>query len=204
MKRQGQSKRKIVIGLTGSFGSGKTTVARIFRSLGTEIIDADKIAHALLKPPGSIYKKIRKIFGKEVIWHNRQVNRAALAKIVFNHRSLLKRLNRIIHPAVIRSIKKRIKAAAGRIAVLDAPLLIEARLAGAVDKLIVVTVTREKQIKRIRNKTGLGRQEILKRIKAQLPLRQKVRLADFVIDNSGTIGKTMKQVKAIRRLLWKS
>jgi dephospho-CoA kinase len=109
-----------------------------------------------------------------------------------------------MHPEIIRAINKKIKEISRGIIVLDAPLLIEKGLQNLVDKLIVVTITRIKQIERIRRKTNLKRTDILKRIKAQMPLSNKVRLADFVIDNSKTLEETKKQVIGIRRLLWKS
>ena len=204
IKKQSRDRKRIILGLTGSFGSGKTTVARIFRSLGAKIIDADKIAHRLIKPRTKIYKKIIDTFGKDILKKNRAIDRDKLARIVFNNKLLLKRLNDIIHPQAIRVIKEKIKASPERGIILDAPLLIETGLGKIVDKLIVVTITREKQIKRIGKKTGLKRTDILKRIEAQTPLRNKIRLADFVIDNSATIEKTKKQVEQIRRLLWKN
>lgn len=202
MKRR--KRRRIVIGLTGSFGSGKTTVAGFFRSMGAQILDADKIAHAIIRPQAEAYKKIVKTFGKEIIKKDKSVDRDRLARIVFNNRVLLKKLNSIIHPRVIRIIKEKIEKASKRIIILDVPLLIETGLKRRVDKIIVVNIARDRQIERLRAKTGLSRQEILKRIKAQMPLNHKVRLADFVIDNSGTMKETRKQAIAIRRLLWKS
>ena len=204
MKRQSRNKKRVVVGLTGSFGSGKTTVARLFKSAGARIIDADSIAHRVIKPSTRIYKKIINAFGKNILNKDRTINRHKLAKLVFNNKDLLERLNKIMHPEIIRIIKAKLKAAPAGIIVLDAPLLIEKGLEKIVDKLIVVTITRERQIERIRQKTDLKRQEILKRINAQIPLSRKARLADFIIDNSGTIEETKKQVMAIRRLLWKS
>ncbi len=204
MKKQSHGKRKIILGLTGSFCSGKTTVARIFRSFGAKIIDADKIAHRLIKPQTKIYKKIINTFGQGILKKSRAVDRKKLAEIVFSNKHLLKKINKIIHPEVIRVIKEKIRNSCERIIVLDAPLLIEAGLEKIVDKVIVVTITRGKQIERISKKTGLSRPEILKRIAAQIPLHIKVRLADFVIDNSATFEKTNKQVKQIRRLLWRN
>lgn len=204
MKKQSPGKGKIILGLTGSFGSGKTTVAGILGSFGAKVIDADKIAHSLIRPESKIYKKIVNAFGRGILKGNKAISREKLAKIVFSNKSLLRRLNGIAHPEVIRVMRQKIKTSSASVIILDAPLLIEAGLGKIVDKLIVVTITGKKQIERISKKTGLKRQDILKRIKAQIPLRNKIRVADFVIDNNGTIKKTKKQVEEIRRLLWKN
>ena len=204
MPWQNRSKKRIVLGVTGSFGSGKTTVARILGFYGAKLIDADNIAHRVINPGTKAYKKIVDLFGRGIIQKDSKVDRKKLARAVFNNKNLLKRLNSIVHPQVIRIINKRIKKTAVGIVILDAPLLLEAGLKGIVDKLIVVKTNREKQIKRIRAKTSLSRQDILKRIRCQIPLRAKARLADFVIDNSGKITETKKKLERIRRLLWKS
>lgn len=204
MKRQGQDKKQIILGLSGSFGSGKSTVARIFRAFGAYIIDADKLAHNCISPGTSAYKRIIRVFGKDILNKNKAIERRKLAALVFNNRNLLLRLNDIVHPQVIRTIKSKIKSSRAKIIVLDAPLLLEAGLRGIVDKLIVVKITREKQIERIQDKTSLDKADILKRIKSQIPLSRKARLADFIIDNSATLRETKKQIEQIRRLLWKN
>jgi len=196
--------RKLVLGITGTFGSGKTTVAGIFKSFGAELIDADKLAHQCCRPGNKAYKRIIKAFGKEIIGKDKTINRKKLGKIAFNNRGLLKRLNDIIHPGVIRDIKSRIRDSKSKVIVLDAPLLIEAGLRRLVDKLIVVRITRSKQIERAKKKTPLSKTDILKRMKSQISQCAKLRFADFIIDNSGTIGETRKQAERIRRLLWKS
>jgi len=204
MPRRNPHKKKIILGITGSFGSGKTTVARIFKSFGAKIIDADKLAHGCITPRSTAYEKIIRIFGKEILKKDRIIDRRKLAVIVFNNINLLIKLNNIIHPQVIQIIKNKINYAKSKVIVLDAPLLIEAGLVKLVDKLIVVKINRARQIKRIQNKTSLTKTDILKRIKSQVPLREKARLADFVIDNSGSIQETKKQVEQMRRLLWKN
>ncbi len=206
MKGQGQkrNKKRIILGLTGSFGSGKTTVAKIFNSFGCEIIDADRIAHRAIEPDTNIYKKITNTFGKDILNKDRTINRNKLAHIVFDNKNLLKILNKIMHPVVIGIIKSKIKTSKAKVIVLDAPLLIEAGLKDLVDKLIVVKIAKRKQLERMQHKTGLTKLDILKRIARQIPLENKVRLADFVIDNSGTRGETKRQVEIIRRLLWRN
>ncbi len=203
-RKQSHGKKKIILGITGGFGSGKSTVAGIFRSFGAKVIDADKIAHRLIRRKTKAYNKVIDVFGKGVLNRDKAIDRAKLAKIVFKDRGSLKKLNKILHPRVIKAIKEEIKSGHKRVIVLDVPLLIEAGLRKMVDKLVVVTATREKQIERTCNKKGFTRPDILKRIRAQIPLSRKIRLADFIIDNSSTLKKTKKQAEQIRRKLWKN
>jgi dephospho-CoA kinase len=202
---KGQKKpKKIILGLTGSFGSGKSSVAAILKSYGAKIIDADKISHGLIKPGGKIYKKIINTFGPGILGKDKRIDRAKLAKVVFNDKELLKSLNTIMHPEIIRIIKEKLKITASRVIVLDAPLLIESGLTKLVDKTVVVKINKKQQLGRIQKKYSLSKKDIIKRIRLQLPLSMKIRLADFIIDNSNTIEETKKQVAQIRRLLWKS
>lgn len=186
-------KKKFILGVTGSFGSGKTTVAGMLKGCGVKVIDADRIAHELIKPASPVYKKVIKAFGT--------AKRHKLAALVFNNKNLLRKLNNIIHPAVIRRIKRQIIDAPGEAIVLDAPLLIEAGLVKLIDKLIVVKLSRKEQIKRLIKKTGLNKKDLTKRIDAQIPLKYKVILADFIIDNSGTVKGTRRQVGEICKIL---
>lgn len=200
MKRRCGNKRKLVLGLTGSFGSGKTTVAKILKSLGAEIIDADKLARGCIVPKSAAYKKIIRVFGQSVLKGGGSIDRGKLADIVFGNFECLLKLNSIIHPEVIRIIKNRINSFKSGLIVLDAPLLIEAGLKGLVDKLIVVNISRDEQVKRIKKRMSLSEQDIHKRIRAQISLSRKIRLADFVIDNNGGREETRRQAKRI----WKS
>lgn len=203
MLKQKQNK-KIIVGITGSFGSGKSSVAGIFASYGAKIIDADKIAHKILACGNRIYKEIVSAFGGEVVAKNKEIDRNLLGELVFKDKKKLKRLNSIVHPEVIRIIKTKINTIKKGVIIFDAPLLLEAGLRNEVNKLIVVTVDKNTQLKRLLKKTSLKRPDILKRIKFQIPQKEKSRFADFIIDNSGALSKTKKQVLEIRRKLWKS
>lgn len=189
--------KKIVLGITGGYGTGKTTVAKIFKSFGAKVIDADKIAHSLIKPGTAVYNKIIAVFGSRILKKDKSINRAKLSGIVFNNHKLLERLNKIVHPTVIRIIKDELDRTSRKTVVLDIPLFFEAGLRHLVDKIIVVKLGRRKQLERLLNKTSFTRQDILKRINVQMPLSDKIRLSDFVIDNSGTIEKTKKQVEKL-------
>lgn len=201
MKKLVQGDRKLILGLTGTFGSGKSTVARIFKSLGAKVIDADKIAHRAILPQSQTYKKIIYAFGGCILKKNNQIDRLKLAHLVFANKKLLMKLNAITHPQIIRIIKDEIRHTKSRFIVLDAPLLIEAGLHKLVDKLVVVKINKFKQMARLLKKTSLTKTGILRRIKAQLPLKYKAAIADFVIDNSGKITETRKQVKTVWRSL---
>jgi dephospho-CoA kinase len=187
-----------VLGITGSFGTGKTTVARLFSRKGARIIDADKLAHAVIRRTRPEYERIVSLFGREILGARGEIDRRKLSRQVFNDRQALKRLNRIIHPAVIKEIKKQADGLkARRWLVIDAPLLIEAGLVPLVDKLVVVVASQSNQIKRLKKKTGISKAGILQRIKAQLPLKRKRQLADFTVDNNGSLTYTKKQVERI-------
>lgn len=202
--REPSGKKKLILGVTGSFGSGKTSVAEIFKSFGAEIVDADKLARKSIAPGSQAYKRVIRAFGKDILGKNKAIDRRKLAGVVFNNKKLLKRLNNIIHPGVISVIKNRIRDSRSKVVILDVPLLIESGLEALVDKIVVVKISRAKQIKRLRKKTGLSRGEILERIKSQISQDVKLRYANFIIDNSGTIGETKKQAERIRRMLWKN
>jgi len=197
--------KKLVIGVTGSLGSGKTTVSGMLGCLGGKIVDADKIAHEIIKPYKKIYKKIVRVFGREVLKKDGSVDRRKLGQIVFKSSSALGTLNKIMHPEIIRLIKEDIQLTKKKIIVLDAPLLVEAGLLNFVDYLIVVRAKKDAQLERVSKKSGIKKSEIIRRMKAQYPISAKVRLADFIIDNSRTLENTKKQVKEIwRKIKWKN
>ncbi len=185
-------------------GSGKSTVARILKTGACELIDADRLAHQSLYRGGRVYKKIVSFFGQGILKGNKNIDRAKLAGIVFIHKPALKKLNSIVHPAVKKEIFRRIMNSKKKIIILDAPLIIEAGLRKKVDKLVVVRSRRSQQFSRSALKLAKNHRQIGMRMKSQISQNEKLRFADFIIDNSGTISKTRKQVLEIRRKLWKS
>lgn len=194
-------KYRIVLGVTGTFGSGKSTVARILRDRGALIIDADQLSRRFLRPGSVVYDKIIKAFGRDIVAEKGRICRRRLGRIVFADKKRLNELNRIMHPEIIRLIKKQVSTVKKGLVVLDAPLLVEAGLKNLADKLIVVSVSQANQIKRLRKKSSLTKLQIMQRIKAQIPLRVKKRLADFIIDNNGTLKQTKEQVERVLRSL---
>ncbi len=181
-------------------GSGKTTVAHLLRRRGVAVLDADKIAHTFLAPQTACFRRLIKYFGATILKQG-CIDRRALAEIVFNDPQSLRTLSSIIHPEVIKDIKRQIRIyrrpKAKILVVIDAPLLFEAGLHTLCDGVVVVCATKNKQIKRIQKRSGLTPREILKRIKAQMPITEKIARADFVIDNQGPINQTKKQVEEL-------
>lgn len=188
-----------VIGLTGSFGTGKTFVASIFAELGAKVIDADRIAHKAIRKGTKAYRGIEALFGKRILDGRGEVDRKKLGEMVFADKALLKRLNEIVHPQVIKYIKGEVgKAGSGAgVLVIDAPLLVEADLAGLVDKLVVVKCSKTKQVERCEKKFCLKKREVLGRIASQIPLKRKMAMADHVVKNSGTKLETRRQVRKL-------
>ncbi len=197
----------LIVGLTGNIASGKTTIARFFRQLGAAIIDVDRLGHKLLSPGELVWKRIGKSFGNGILNDNQAINRKRLGKIVFADFKKLEQLNAIIHPFLIQKVKeesRRLKRKLKEgVVIIDGALLIEMKpLERILDYLILVKIDRRSQIKRLaKSQSGLRQGEILKRIKAQLPQREKIKWADFIIDNSGSLLETKKQVKKIWKKL---
>jgi len=200
MRKQRVNKR-VVIGVTGIFGSGKSTVSRFLKAFGLKVIDADKIAHAYLLPNTKTYKAIVDFFGKGILGPGHRINRKRLGDLVFSNPKLLNKLNSIVHPSIIRDIRLRLEKVKKGIVVLDAPLLLETGLRKIVDNLVVVIIDRDELLRRMFKKTYLKKTQVISRIKSQIPMCRKARAADFIIDNSGTFGNTKKQVKSILRTI---
>lgn len=228
----------MIIGVTGSFGTGKTTVANLFGKHGFEVINADELYHGIYEKDKALRNKIFREFGT--------LDRSKIKKIVFSDYKKLKRLNEITHPLIIQEIKKRaasiikkqkdkneknkqiiangdirnklmaniknnetiknkinkkmidekIEKSDAKI-VLDVPLLIESNMQDMVDKIIVVKCDEKAQIQRLLKKKKYSEKDIRQIIKSQTPLKEKIKYADFVVDNSGAIEKTRKQVESI-------
>ncbi|MBL7155533.1 MAG: dephospho-CoA kinase [Candidatus Omnitrophica bacterium] len=187
-----------VIGVTGTFCTGKTTVTAFFKKLGAHTIDADRIVHGLYKKRDT-KRLIRKNFGSGV-FKSGKIDRIKLGKIAFKNKRNLKRLCRIIHPKVIKIIKSEVKKSKKRITVVDVPLLIEAGLAKSFDYIIVVKCAVKKQVRRSAGR-GFRERDVCRRRRQQMPLRKKIEYADFVIDNNHskkyTCGEVMKIWKKI-------
>lgn len=192
----------IRIGLTGSIASGKSTVSGFLRELGAIVIDADKVAKEIVKPGTPALKEIVKCFGKDVLNKDGSLNRKKLADMVFSDSAKLKILNEITHPRIVEKIKNTIacleKKDKTRLIVIDAPLLIETGLDKLVDEVWVVYVTPKTQIERLlQREKDMTHEEALKRINSQMSTDEKVKYADRVIYNNGSIVETKNQVKKL-------
>lgn len=191
-----------VIGLTGSIGSGKSTVANIMRQMGVAILCADASAKKVVKKGAPAYKKIIKAFGQKVVNKDKTLNRTRLGEIVFSSEAKRKLLNSIVHPEVIAELKREIDRMASlqrKVVVLDIPLLYEEGLEILCHKVVVVYATETMMEKRIFLRDNLSKDEIRKRITAQLPIEEKKKRADYVIDNSADLAKTQSQVEWVLR-----
>jgi len=186
-----------VIGLTGGIASGKTTVSSILKDLGAVVIDADEVARRVVEPGQPAWQDILATFGPGVLNDDRTLNRPALAARVFGDPELLQKLNRITHPRVREYIEQKLaylrEQRPDAVVVLDVPLLYESGMDKMADEVWVVWVDEEVELARLMERDGLAREDALKRLRAQMPLREKARRADRVIDNTGTRQETARQ-----------
>jgi len=194
----------IIVGLTGSVGTGKSTVANFFRELGAYIIDWDELAREVIRPHLNAWREIVEYFGKNVLNEDLTINRQKLADIVFSDREKLGKLNQIVHPEVFKEderITNEIKSLdPDALIIKDIPLLFELTRPVYVDKTVVVSTSEQTQIRRLKEKR-MSQKDAQRRIKSQLPLDEKIKSADFVINNDGSFEETKRQVEEIYALL---
>ena len=196
----------IIVGLTGSVGTGKSTVTHLFRELGAYIIDWDELARDVIRPHLRAWKEIVEYFGKDFLNEDLTVNRQKLAEMVFSDKEKVAKLNQIVHPEVFKEderITNEIKSLdRDALVIKDIPLLFEITRPIFVDKIVVVSASEQTQLRRLEEK-GMSREDARSRIKSQLPLKEKIKSADFVINNDGPLEETKKQVEEIYSLLGK-
>jgi len=188
----------MIIGLTGSIASGKSTVSAMLKEKGYPIVDADEIARLVVEPGTPVIQEIEEAFGREVIREDGSLHRENLGALIFGDEEKRKKLNGIIHPAIRTEMLKQKEthlANGANTIIMDIPLLFESKLQSFVERIIVVTVTPEVQKERLMKRNELTEQEAVKRIASQLPLAVKEAKADAVIDNNGTIEKTAQQLE---------
>jgi len=201
------------VGLTGGIAAGKSVVGEMFVVLGAHLVQADRIAHSLMQPGEPVYNEVLRHFGREILHEDGTVNRAKLAELAFGEDtsrsgapgSRVAELNRIVHPAVIRSQEEWMHAVGLQdpegVAIVEAALLIEAGAAKRFDRIVVVTCTMAQRAERFaaRQKVDLesARKEVARRMAAQLPDAEKIKVADYVIDNSAALETTREQVRKV-------
>ena len=188
------------IAITGGAGSGKSTVARMFQELGAKVLDADAAARDAVAVGTPAWQELRRLYGAEYFNPDGSLNRAKVAQLVFTDPEARQRLNDIVHPQVARELQARLKDLEGQgaaLALVEVPLLYEAGLSGAYDRVIVVYVDPEDQVRRLKERDGRGAEEIEGILQAQWPLNDKAARADFVVDNRGPLRETRRQVQKI-------
>lgn len=186
-----------IFGLTGGIASGKSTVTRFLRKKGLKVVCADSIAKSVTAPGRIAYKKIVGAFGPSILNRNRSINRHHLAQIVFSSPKKRKILNKIVHPEVLKLVQaeiKKLKKAGEKFIFLDVPLLYEEKLNYLCDSIVLVYAPEAILKKRLAKRNNLDTDKIKKRLASQFPIEAKKKMADIVIDNSGELERTKRQV----------
>lgn len=191
----------ILIGLTGGLATGKSTVAAMFKRCGAVVIDADALAHSVVQPRQPAWREILRRFGRSILQADQTLNRQALGQIVFGNRTKLRQLECIIHPRVAREQMRLTREAKRKdpqaVVVYDVPLLFEAGINSRVDTIVVVTADQQTQIARLKKRNGLSRSQALRRIRSQIPLSKKIRMADYVVDGTTDRRSLQRQVRKL-------
>lgn len=194
---------RLVVGIGGNMGSGKSTVAEELRRYGARVIDADQIARNLLRKGSAEYKKLVAAFGKDILDKKGQIDRRALGRRAFSSKTSLKKLNAIMHPPVIKRIEDEIAKMKSGLLVVDAALLFSCGLDKQVDVSILVTTPDTLRLKRM-TKLGFSAEEVAQRLKIQGSDRKYWSKADFVLENKGSIAELKRKVRALWNFFYSS
>jgi dephospho-CoA kinase len=190
----------LVVGLTGNYGMGKSRILALFAKLGAYTFSSDAIVAALLTEK-NVLEKIRRVIGHDVFYKNGSLNKKRVARLIFRNETLRRSLEDILHPLVFERIKNFLKAVdRSSVVVVEVPLLFERGYRKKFDKIITVLTDEETALKRL-EKEGVKRTEALLRLQSQLPINEKMKRSDFIIDNSGSIRETTSQAEAIYKIL---
>lgn len=191
----------LLVGLTGGIGSGKSTVARMLAARGAVVLDADAFARDAVAAGTPGFRAVVQRFGGEVVGPDGELDRGALAAIVFADDQARRDLEAIVHPEVRRRLRRSIEAHADAddILVIDSPLLVEAGQGGSVQLLVVVTAPEEAQLERLAAGRGMSERDVRARMAAQMPLEEKAAKADVVLDNGGDLHDLERQVERLWR-----
>lgn len=201
------------VGLTGGIAAGKSVVGEMFVAQGARLVQADRIAHSLMQPGEAVYNEVVRHFGREILNRDGSVSREKLSETAFGpasdaagkRSSRIEELNRIVHPVVIRSQEAWMQEMGRQdrhaVAIVEAALILEAGAGERFDRLVVVTCSEDQRVARFaaRQKIDIeaARKEVVRRMAAQLPDEEKIKVADYVIDNSGSLGQTREQVRQV-------
>lgn len=189
------------VGLTGGLASGKSFVGEALASLGCHLLKADELGHRLLLPGTEVYRRVVEEFGPSILDEEGRIQRRALAQLVFADPEKLARLNAIVHPAVIEEEERWLAGVEAAdphgIGVVEAAILIETGSYRRFDRIVLAVCSREQQIERAMKRDGLSREEALQRLERQMPLEEKRKFADFIIDTSGEKQQTLAQVRRL-------
>lgn len=192
--------KSLVVGITGGIATGKSTVCAMFKELGAQVISADEIAHRLMEPGTDVWGNITSAFGTSFLNDDNTINRRKLGAIVYADTDKLRKLEEIIHPHVLTYLAEKsdeFRAKEDGILILEIPLLVETSSQYMVDKVIVVTAEQKTQIKRLYNRYGINAEEALLRIKSQIPMEEKKKIAEWVVNTEESIISTKELIYRI-------
>lgn len=191
-----------VIGLTGGIGSGKSTVSRFLAELGAVVIDADRVGHEAFKAGTGLWREVVAAFGKQVLAPGGDIDRKKLGEMVFDDPDSLARLNRIMHPRMYDTVKAQIEEYRRQgvdVVVLEVILLIEAGWTSLVDEVWVTVAPEDAVVEHLKQQRGLNEAQIRARINSQLPVEERVKHADVVIRNDGSLAELRDRVEELWR-----